>query len=540
MNSGIDFRPLPGSTATQPIVNNIPQQSSSMPMNQQIDFRPIDNGPISSQSSEPWYSVNNLANNPITNGILGVGDATRNAMANLLNLAPGINIPQAKSSSGVAYNIGNFAGSLVPYAAGGEALGAARVGSEALPYIGQAASYLGDTGVGQAIGRAMGSSAYGAVNDPNNRLQGAGMGAAFSGLSEIPAYGASAISNMTPTGYASTLRQTLGQGMGLQENAKSLAGSIRDAYQTQTQNGSALYKPVFDAVGDSRIFSEPGDVANSQYGALDPSITSSFGGQLKNVANQFNNNPTFNNAHTLQSQLGFKIRKLQDNDAKGTLSVADGNTMEGYQTAQQALINDMGSFLDKTSPGLSDQYANASANWLQNVVPYTETPAIAKIANQAITNPKNISTLFSSPEPGVDKVISDIGPQANQKIIYNELMKNNAQDPQSMMDVYNKLDAKGLGSYITPEISSQFAQLQKNINRGSLIEHGIGTLGGLAASKLSGAEFPGNEIVGAALGNAAMHTILNNPLTKAISYGVQKSYRPAANATVAYNLQGNQ
>lgn len=496
----------------------------------------------SSQNNLPWYSpknltLNNFANNPLTNALVGGSDALNNAMANLVNLVPGGNISPFHGADGAAYTVGNIAGSVLPFEG---AFRGAGLLAEGLPYASNALSSIGDSALGQALSRMVGSSAYGAVNDPNNRMAGAELGGGLGAIGETPGLIGQGLYKISPNGIADQISQNLGNGATtLQDNAKALADALRNSYQKQFENGQALYKPVFDAVGNSKIYNGASGLAQSNYGSI-PSITNDFAGKLGEVSDNFNQNPTFQNAHDLQSQLGSEIRKLQNTYSKSGLSVADGNTLYGYQKAQQALLNDMGSFLDKSAPGLSDQYDNASANWLQNVVPYTDNAKISQIAKGGITNPKNIATIFKSPEPDIEKVVSDIGPEANQRIIYNQLLSRGATTPDAMASNFNKLDQQGLGSYVTPDISSSFSTLQNKLDNNAALQHSIGMFGGAIASKLFPGEFLGKELIGGTAGNLLTNTAINNPVTKYLGKAIPKYYPTAKSAAIAYNLQGNQ
>jgi hypothetical protein len=129
------------------------------------------------------------------------------------------------------------------------------------------------------------------------------------------------------------------------------------------------------------------------YSALDDSILKSYPSSLKTLNDNFTQNPTFSNAHALQSQLGSLVGKLQANDAKGTLNMADRHTMENLQNARTSLLTDMDQYLQNADPNLANQYAVASQNWSKNVAPYMSQQAIAKAVNQNMNNTGNNAAL---------------------------------------------------------------------------------------------------------------------------------------------------
>lgn len=232
-------------------------------------------------------------------------------------------------------------------------------------------------GGGGAIPQVAANAAYGATQT-DHPILGATTGAA---LSLIPG-AARAISPLVktaanyirPQAAMNDILQNLGGGQSLEGNAQSLAQSLKAAYEKNASAGKELYDPVMNTYGKNSIY-ENAAPENSAYQALDKDVLSSDT-RLKKLNQQFSDNPTLDNAHTLQSQLGTAIRKLETNDAKGTLSIADRNTLYGYQDAQDAVKKDMMSFLNSKDPVSANQYQAASANWAQNVVPYTETPKL--------------------------------------------------------------------------------------------------------------------------------------------------------------------
>jgi len=113
---------------------------------------------------------------------LGMGDKLSNLMRSGANFV-GANLPYVKTGEGTAYEIGKLAGDIAGFLGGGEIAGAARLGAEGLPYIGKAAQALGgESFLPRMSRRALGSAAFGALEDPENRLSSA---ATFGGISGI-------------------------------------------------------------------------------------------------------------------------------------------------------------------------------------------------------------------------------------------------------------------------------------------------------------------------------------------------------------------
>lgn len=304
--------------------------------------------------------------------------------------------------------------------------------------------------------------------------------AAIGGLDGAINVGKAAASLIRPQPVMDSIIQNLGQGQSLEGNAQALANGLKTAYQNSVAQGKALYDPVTQAYGNTPIYANT-DVPNGAYQALDSNILGSDR-RLNSLNQQFTQSPTFNNAHILQSQLGSAVRKLQANDAKGTLSVADRGTMQDYQDARDALQTDMGSFLNSQNPAAANQYQGASANWAQNVAPFTENPRISQLAKGDITNPNltKLHNVFANPEPEMQKVISQMPSNTPNQILFNKLGQTANGKPNNLLNAYQNLDKQGIGSYVTPDLQQQFEKLGSTIsNKNRVINTG---LGGAAAS----------------------------------------------------------
>jgi hypothetical protein len=305
---------------------------------------------------------------------------------------------------------------------------------------------------------------------------------------------------------------------------------LQNAYENRVAEGNALYSPVFNSLGDKSIY-DGLNPALSSYQALENGLLKN-NRNLNSLNQQFTANPTLQNAHNLQSQLGTAIRKLQSSDAKGNLSVADRNTMQGYQAAQDALRSDINTFLTGQNPALANQYDKATANWAQNVTPYLENSKIAQIAKGDVTNPSAITNLFKNPEPEMQQIVSDIGSQANNKILYSVLGKTQSNlTPEKLTSAFNQLDNKGLSSYVTPELAQQFEQLaSKTTARNMAQTAGAGVLGAHFLGPLGAIAGAAGPTVLRKLGQFAPSLNMSfSPLMNALRMG----YRPTVNAGAA-------
>lgn len=407
---------------------------------------------------------------------------------------------------------------------------------------GKAASLLQGTAAG---------TAFGATQNPNEPWKGAAVGGALGFGSEfLPILGSGA-SKLAQKFQPDSLRQQimsgLSQGRGLQENAQSLASDIQNTFQSQKDQGSALYQPVFDAVGDSPIYktNQAGAYPNLDQDTFNTAIKSQR--SISKMNDNFMANPTFQNAHDFQSQLGYEIRGLQNKDNVTKLDTAESNKLDALQDARTSLLGDMNNFLQKTNPQLADQYSGATSNWEQNVTPYYANRDIYKIANGSIVNPDNLTSIFKNPEPDTLKIIKDLPSDASNKILYSYLGKAAAsKDPQSLVNSFNKLDEAGLSSFATPSLSQQIDQLSGRITSAKVGQHIAGLGAGVGLGHflpMEGAEVLGG-MAGSYLGpytakllSKLSPSVRSNP---ALGAAARNAYSYPAKALIGSMIGGNQ
>lgn len=462
--------------------------------------------------------------------------------------------------SGLAYTLGDITGNTAQFLAGGEALDAVRGAAEAIPYAGKLAEMLGGDGMSGVTRRALGSAAFGAVKNPDDITKGAGESAALSvAFDAIPGIGggiAKGVNALRPQKQAEQILNNLSGGKKLEESAKSLAADISNAYEAKTKEGKELFNPIFDAAGKSSIYQHLSPTFESGYESLfrsdipkqaavnkiSPTVFEKDS-DVKDFYKKFVDDPTLENSHKLQSALGASVRDLKRKEAMGTIELDEKNALSGFSKAREAVLTDMNSFLDKASPELKNQYKQAQTNWAQNIAPYLENRQIAKIANEKITNPRNLVTIFKNPEEGTAKVVSDLGADGVNKILYAHLGKY--KDSEKLAKAIGDLDKNGLGSYVTPQFEKQADALTNKINArkgAGMLASAIG--GGLAGHSIG---IPYGETMGAAAG-FALSPLINglvkkiptgSATTQQIADALKAGYRPLSKAVIANAVNGD-
>lgn len=506
-------------------VNNFGFIPDAQPAAQGNNFGFIPDTPAPQQSSilNGPTTLNSVVNSPGIQGVLGAGDALRNMISSGANMLPGVNISPVKTGTGTAYNVGNIAGNIGGFLGGGEALDTARMLSEGAPVVGQLASALGGGGLSGVSRRALGSAAYGATTNEQNRVQNAGLGAGLSVAADFIPFGAGKLAEaanyFSPQKYSDQIIQGLSGGQNMSDATKSVLSAVKNAYDTNVENARALYRPVFDSVPSGSIYStiKPAD---SQYLNLPEDITSNYTNAIQKLHDKFVSDPTFQNAHNLQSQIGTRLREVESTPFPPP---ATRNEIDALNEAQNALIDrdangnitgDMGNFLNQVSPDIANQYKNAADNFFENVVPYRNSKKISPIASGRLTNvqPSSLSKIFSSPDANVEKVMSDLPEGTIDKVLYTKLGQTTpAINPITLLRQSNRLNEQGLGDYISPTLSQQLGSLQNRINWRTRLQS---LAGGLAAASTGSAGAGLGGALGAGVAGASVASPLMNYLSR--------------------------
>jgi len=264
---------------------------------------------------------------------------------------------------------------------------------------------------------------------------------------------------LNPKKLSDYIAQSLGEGQGVEGNAKATASRIKAAADSVQKDSSELYQPIHDAMNGTTIDASSYDPAM----AMDTKLSEGgFTPNLRTVNIKYLNDPSYDNAHKLQSDLGREIRSLTEQKQMKTLDSVGQARLENYTNYREALKNDIYKTADQVKPGLGDQYKNAAQHYYDNVTPYFSNDSLAEISSGLEKNPtpSAISKIFKSPSDTLSKVVEKSGIKNN--ILYNELGK---YTPRSSADNFlkasGKLDEKGLGSYVDSNLQTQLSQLEK-------------------------------------------------------------------------------
>lgn len=360
-------------------------QSSSGNIHQQIN-----NDPNLQTSGD---ALADTANSPGINAILGAGDSLRN----LLSLGKLSNSPTSnfgttegsQSGSGASYTGGKLAGDIAGFLGGGEVLDAARAGIEGAPLVGKLAELLGQQGIPGMAKRVIGSSAYGAATNPEDRLNGVKQGAIGGAIGEaLPLL-------VNPIKSAAEYMMP-------EKFAKNVASTLKNSFNDLKDQFKQKYAPTIDKFGNYKI-----GLKNKSYSNIGDDITDRYYSGASKAHEEYVKNPTVRNAHKLQSQLGYDQRVLE-NKPVGKISPEENATLKKLKVARNSIKSDIDDFFRMRSNDLADSYKNTTKEYMEQVVPFKENAAISNMASGKVKKPtsKQVMNAFKESEHPMFKELS--------------------------------------------------------------------------------------------------------------------------------------
>lgn len=264
---------------------------------------------------------------------------------------------------------------------------------------------------------------------------------------------------------AESVLNELGSGRSLNENAQNIAAKIKKVGTTRLTESGKRFEDINKRAGVNSMYPEGEPVSKNSYKALEkwkrPPMMH-YTDTLKDAHEDFMDIPTFDKAHKLQSTLGSVANRTLKNPAS---NMQQRDVAGRFLMARDRLLNDMRSHLNKIDPSkqLSTEYTGARNLHALDAVPYRENIKIHEIVRGKVQNPRNLTTIFKNPESNTLKVVSDLGSEAKDQIIYNELRATVGKNPtaEKLIKAFSGLEKKGLKSYASPKLEQQMDNLKQ-------------------------------------------------------------------------------
>ncbi len=314
--------------------------------------------------------------------------------------------------------------------------------------------------------------------------------------------GKKAIESMSPGKATNEFLNKLGSGAkNTQEASKSIVKDIKTRYEDVLSEPKEYYDFIEGKVGDKKLYDKVDPLTSTKMDKEKNIINKIKGLNVGDLFHNFKSNPTYNNAHKLQSELGLLQSEVQ---RKGTASREE---IQNIGKIRNQLKDDIHSFLDRKgtelNQDLSSMYKTATGLYEKNVVPFLHTKKLRDIVREGKTNVPNVHKIFENPhdiEKGaefkkgpVNKLLEFLPEETKGKILFrNALGFKNASNPQALSKSVSNALMTNFSHLDTPELQSDL----KNILSRSLNKKYVKNIAkGLGVGALLGAGGATEELV---------------------------------------------
>ncbi len=456
-----------------------------------------------------------LANIP--GGIADLGISGINAL--------GGNLPKVPMIDVIPKDINTEAGGIASFLAGPGALNALRkipgiyrTGASAMkiPMIAEAIKHASHAlGKSPVASRVAGNALLGGAYSPDNPLVGMGLGAAGGAAGEAISKGYGGIKNslgnnelikktlekFNPAAHGKELEHQLSQGSNsVTENSRQLSKDIRHAHRGREQESQAYYNHALTEAGHEPIYGvgHKGIITSNvpKLARMEDTFSKVQGLNAGDVFNNFKKDPTFSNAHRLQSELGSMERRIKNNPVP---TQEDNLQLGKIQAAKHQVKDDISSFLEKhdqtSNMPVGPNYRKGSELFEEHVVPYLSNNKLLDMTKEGHTVVKNIHSIFDTPtnkvtKDGVEKIgainkiMHDLPESSKERILFSAI-GGNKLTPEALFKKLEEIKSKGYESYFTPELTESINALGKklenkaNLKKATGIGMGVGSAVGL-------------------------------------------------------------
>jgi len=225
-----------------------------------------------------------------------------------------------------------------------------------------------------------------------------------------------------------------------QDYTNKKIADIKNNYDAATQQQDNYYNPIMNALGNNTLTSPN---TSAQYFNFGKDISKYFTPDVKKSLETFDDNPTFQNAHDLQSQMGRDI---------GASSAKKVSQPQALRQARNIVNNKIDNFLSTQPPEYAQNYENGRQITRDVVEPYNSSKLLQEITagTRTQSTPENlISSLEKLSQ--AQKSGNALLPQ-NHPLRYDLAdLKNRAYMGQALSTAGSSLVGGALGGLIHPE-----------------------------------------------------------------------------------------
>lgn len=288
------------------------------------------------------------------------------------------------------------------------------------------------------------------------------------------------------------------QGNSVSKSTEPVVNEVRNKYNLakndfenrynniKSQASSVGYSPTVQKQfpGISVANNEKSIEANSFNNSLDKIDLSKHSDEIKKSIDNFRKNPSFEQAHDLQSELGSEGDKLKTSKEGKDRKL--GGELLNLRTN---LKNDISDTLSKNGDvDLLNKYNAVGQDYKKIVAPYLSNATLRNIVLKkglSQVNPKTIGNLLSKNDTATSAIRNDLSDQSKHLLLgstlksaLEELPKKGIfqreVDPKNLIKAYGQLDNKGLAYLRTPESKMKIESIMQDLSRQNKLKWAAG------------------------------------------------------------------
>lgn len=310
------------------------------------------------------------------------------------------------------------------------------------------------------------------------------------------------IESISPKKQTKELLQNLSGGAeSTQKASRDIAKEIKQKYASNYAQPQINYEFINKQIGDKRLYDKVDPLISTAMDKEKNIIKKVEDLKVGDLFKNFKNNPTYENAHKLQSELGVMIGDLKNQIKMGTATREEINKISNIRNQ---LKDDIKSFLkkegDKDGFNYHDMYDKATELYDKNVVPYLSNNKLRQLNREGRTNVEKIEDVFKNPydiehpitgktEKGpINRILEDLTPETKNKMLFNEIGGHaKSEKPLELVDSLKKALQGDFAHLDNPSLQENIAEILKR-NRNQNLLKKAGSIGGTGLAVSLGLE----------------------------------------------------
>lgn len=316
-------------------------------------------------------------------------------------------------------------------------------------------------------------------NTPEGALQIAGeLALPFPHVKNAVVKGIEAIS---PGKYAKKAMENLGSGAkNIEESWSKLGENIRDLYKPKIETYKEGINSILGPHGEKQVFEK-----------VDPLITTKLDNKflldnelddlaIGDIQKAFKENPTFENAHKLQSVLGDASRELRNKYKPGMEGYAN---LQKINNARNLIKSSIGDFLEKEGKkegtDLLGKYKELNDFYRDEISHFTSKKPLRELLRGNKETVKGLHKIFDTPsnilhektgevigKDAMSKLLDELPLEAKDQILFGKIgAMQHAKDPINLLKALESAQNKGYSKSFTPYSQDIMDELGKRITR---------------------------------------------------------------------------